>query len=289
MDIQQIKNFLILSKTLNFREASEQISIVQPALSRQIQQLEEQVGALLFKRDKRNVNLTEAGHFFRAECDRIIHELEKTIHRTGQLHRGEAGEITIGHSSSAMQSILPTFLLNIKQELPNVKTNLMEISNRLLIEMLFNREVDIGFAPNLSPPPEVQETTIYEEDFVLLLPENHPISEENFVNLSQFAHENFILPPLSVGYGYVENIYQICSQHGFFPKIVHESAHSMSVQRLVEAGLGISIEPLSSVRGLNINIKLILLKNIPQKAQMKMLWLKERTQDLEKVLKIAQC
>ena len=134
----------------------------------------------------------------------------------------------------------------------------------------------------------MQETTIYEEDFVLLLPENHPISEENFVDLSQFAHENFILPPLSVGYGYVENIYQICSQHGFLPKIVHESAHSMSVQRLVEAGLGISIEPLSSVRGLNINIKLILLKNIPQKAQMKMLWLKERTQDLEKVLEIAQ-
>ena len=58
----------------------------------------------------------------------------------------------------------------------------------------------------------------------------------------------------------------------------------MSVQRLVEAGMGISIEPLSSVRGINMEIKLIELKNIPQKAQMKMLWLKERTEELEKFL-----
>ncbi len=75
MDIQQLKNFLVLCETLNYREASERINIVQPALSRQIQQLEEQVGAMLFDRNKRNVNLTDAGKYFRIECDRIIHDL----------------------------------------------------------------------------------------------------------------------------------------------------------------------------------------------------------------------
>ena len=183
-----------------------------------------------------------------------------------------------------MQTILPSFLVKVRGILPDIRTSLQETANRQLVEMLLNRKVDIGFAPNLLPPSDIQSKLIYGENFVVLLPKNHPISAENFTNLSVFADENFILPPLAVGYGYVEIILQICQQHGFNPNIVHESAHSMSVQRLVEAGMGISIEPLSSVRGIDMEIKLIELKNIPQKAQMKMLWLKERARELERFL-----
>jgi LysR family transcriptional regulator, benzoate and cis,cis-muconate-responsive activator of ben and cat genes len=185
-----------------------------------------------------------------------------------------------------MQSILPTFLVKVKEILPNIRTNLVETDNRQLIEMLSNRKADIGFAPNLLPPPEINSRIIYEENFVLLLPKNHAISVENFTDLSAIAMENFILPPLAVGSGYVEIILQICQQHGFNPNIVHESAQSISVQRLVEAGMGISIEPISSVRGINMGIKLIPLKNISQKVQMKALWLKERKFELEKFLEM---
>ena len=199
MDIQQLKNFLVLCETLNYREASERINIVQPALSRQIQQLEEKVGAVLFDRNKRNVNLTDAGSHFRIECDRIVHDFEKAVSKTAQIHRGEAGEIRIGHSSSAMQTILPSFLVKVKSILPDIKTNLEETANRQLVEMLLNRKADIGFAPNLLPPSDIQSKLIYEENFVVLLPKNHPISVDNFTDLSVFANENFILPPLAVG------------------------------------------------------------------------------------------
>jgi len=286
MDVQQLKNFLILAQTLNYRKAAEQIAIVQPALSRQIQQLEESTGALLFKRDKRNVQLTKAGVYFRDECQRIIHELEKAVIKTAQMHRGEAGEIRIGHSSSAMQTILPSFLVKIKALLPTMKTELVEAGNRHLIEMLLNREVDFAFGPNLLPPSPIQSRRMYEENFVVLLPGNHPVSSETFTDLSILADEDFILPPLTEGYGYVETIYQICYQYGFRPRVVHESAYSLSVQRLVEAGMGISIEPLSSVRGLAMHIKLIELKNTLHKAEMMMLWLKERTEELSKLLSI---
>ena len=69
MDVQQLQNFLVLCNTLNFRKAAEQINIVQPALSRQIQLLEEETGALLFNRSKRAVTLTEAGTFFQKEMN----------------------------------------------------------------------------------------------------------------------------------------------------------------------------------------------------------------------------
>jgi DNA-binding transcriptional LysR family regulator len=284
MDIQQIKNFLILCETLNFRKASEQINIVQPALSRQIQSLEESVGALLFSRNKRNVALTEAGVYFRKESNRIIHELEKAIEKTALIHRGEAGEIWIGNASSAMQTVIPSFLVKAKERFPDLKTNLLEMDNRKQIEMLINRESDLGVGPNILVPTEINYRVLYQENFVILLPQNHAISVENFTDLSILKDENFILPPLSVGYGYVETIQQMCQNHGFKPKIVHESAHSSSVQRLVEAGLGISIEPISSVRGMSSDIKLIELKDEPQKAEMMLLWLKEREDELKNFL-----
>jgi DNA-binding transcriptional LysR family regulator len=286
MDIYQIKNFLILAETLNFRKASEQINIVQPALSRQIQVLEEQLGATLFDRSKRSVSLTEAGVFFRIEAERILQDFEKVIAKTAQLHRGEAGEIRIGHSSSAMQTVVPQLVLKIRDRFPNMKTFLLENSNIEQIEMLMNRSVDIALGPNLILPNEIGSRVLYREHFVVLLPENHPISAENFVDLSVFANETFILPPVGLGAGYVETVYQVCQQSGFKPNVVYESAHSAGVQRLVEAGLGISIEPISSVRGINMNIKLIELKDTSPKAEMMLLWLKEREQELERFLNL---
>ncbi len=286
MDIQQINNFLLLSETLNFRKAAEQINIVQPALSRQIQLLENEVGALLFNRNKRTVTLTEAGVFFKKEANRIIQDLNKTISRTAQVHRGEAGEIRVTHSSSAMHSVVPSFLVKVKHKWPNLKTIVQETSNFQQIEMVLARKTDIGIAPNILVPPEIRSKVLYRENFVLILPDNHPLSKKKITDLSVLRNETFILPQLATGIGYVEVILQICQAYGFKPKVAHESTHSTSVLRLVEAGLGISIEPISSVRGVHMNIKLVELKHLPQKAEMTVFWLREREEELSRFIKM---
>src|SRR5882762_6477939 len=280
MDIQQIKNFLVLCETLNFRKAAEQVNIVQPALSRQIQLLENEIGALLFNRSNRTVILTEAGIFFQKETNRILQDLNKTIVRTAQLHNGEAGEIRVTHASSAMNTVIPSFLVKVKHKWPNLKTIVHETSNFQQIEMLLARKTDLGIAPNILVPPEMNAKILYKENFVLILPHHHPLSKTKFTDLSVLKNETFILPQLSSGIGYVEAILQICQGFGFKPKVAHESAHSMGVLRLVEAGLGISIEPISSVRGVNMKIKRIELKNLPQKVEMILFWLREREEEL---------
>src|SRR5450432_1770726 len=284
MDIRQIKNFLTLCETLNFRKASGKINIVQPALSRQMQLLEKEVGGVLFDRSKRTVTLTEAGTFFRKEATRILQDLNKTIVRTAQLHTGEAGEIKVTHSSSAMNTVVPAFLVKVKQKWPDLKTTVQETSNFQQLDMLLTRKTDICIAPNILVPPEVNSKILYKESFALLLPANHHLSQTNFVDLSVLKNETFILPQLSTGIGYVETILQICQAHGFKPKIAHESAHSIGVLRLVEAGLGISIEPISSVRGTNMNVKVIELKNLPQKVAMILFWLREREKELNRFI-----
>jgi DNA-binding transcriptional LysR family regulator len=286
MDIQQLNNFLTLCDTLNFRKAAEQINIVQPALSRQIQLLENEVGALLFNRSNRSVTLTAAGIFFQKESQRILHDLDKTLVRTAQLHSGEAGEIKVTHASSAMNSVVPSFLVKVKAKWPHLKTMVQEASNFQQIEMLLTRKTDIGIAPNIILPPEVNSKILYKENFVLILPGNHQLTKKRLTDLSVLKNETFILPQLSTGTGYVETILQICQNYGFKPKVAHESAHSTGVLRLVEAGLGISIEPLSSVRGTNMNIKLVELKSLPQKAVMTLFWLQEREDELSKFIKM---
>ena len=286
MDIHQLRYFLALANTLNYRKTAETIFIAQPALSRQIQQLEREVGALLFKRDKRNVALTPAGAYLQHEAGRLVDQLEQAFRRTAQIHRGEAGDIRIGHASSAMQSILPKLLISIREKTPDLRALLMETTNRFQMEALQNREIDVGFSPNIIAPPGVSSRVVYAENFVVILPENHPVSAETFTDLSVFANDSFILPPLSEGIGYVESIQALCQQYGFLPHIAYESAYSGTVLRLVEAGMGISIEPASTLRGQNLRIKTIELTHIPQKAEMRMLWLTDRTAELESFFKL---
>jgi DNA-binding transcriptional LysR family regulator len=286
MDIRQIQNFLVLSQTLNFRKASEQINIVQPALSRQIQLLESELGALLFHRTKRVVTLTRAGAYFQTEASRILRDLNSVIDRTAQLHTGEAGEIRITHASSAMNTVVPAFLAKLRHKWPNLKTIADETSNYQQIEMLLRRETDIGIAPNIIAPPEIETRILYKENFALLLPERHPLAKKRLTNLAILKSETFILPRLSTGIGYVETILQICQGYGFRPKVAHESAHSIGVLRLVEAGLGIAIEPMSSVRGVTMNVKIIELKHIPQKVEMALFWLRDRQSELNRFLNI---
>jgi DNA-binding transcriptional LysR family regulator len=242
------------------------------------------VGAMLFDRSKRTVTLTEAGVFFKKEANRILQDLNKTIIRTAQLHNGEAGEIKVTHSSSAMNTVVPSFLVKVKHKWPNLKTIVQETSNFQQIEMLLVRKTDIGIAPNILVPPEVNSKILYRENFALLLPANHPLSKKKFTDLSVLKNETFILPQFSTGIGYVETILQICQAYGFKPKVAHESAHSIGVLRLVEAGLGISIEPISSVRGINMNIKLMELKSLPQKVEMALFWLREREEELSRFI-----
>src|SRR5215471_15702309 len=100
MDIQTLRNFIKLSQTLHFTKTSEQVFMAQPALSRQIKQLEQSIGAKLFERDKRNVSLTKAGVYFKQAAQQTIDHLDYAIKRAKQIHLGEAGEIKIGYTHS---------------------------------------------------------------------------------------------------------------------------------------------------------------------------------------------
>jgi len=286
MDLRTIENFLKLTERLNYRKTAEDIYIAQPALSRQIMQLEEDLGVMLFNRHKRKVELTEAGVYFRDEAKRILGDFARVRQHTAQIHRGEGGEIRIAHSSSSMQFLLPAILAKIQKEIPSMQTVLIESTNVFEINALLNRTIDVGFGPNVIVPKEINARTLYAENFVVLLPQDHWLSNNNFHSLAQLADENFILPSRSESSGYVESIEALCQNHGFIPKVAYQSGNTNTVLRLVEAGVGVSIEPKSALSGQNMNVKHIGLTDISTKSEMRMVWLRGREKELSRFFDI---
>ncbi|MAU15453.1 MAG: transcriptional regulator [Muricauda sp.] len=284
MTTTQLKNFLVLTETLNFRKASELIYIAQPALSRQIQSLEEELGFLLFDRTRKQISLTKSGIFFKTEVTKILNQLEQSIQRGRLIHQGKAGQIKIGHASSAMHSILPNLLQYMQVNLPHLESSLLEGDNDMIFDKLSDNEVDFGFVPNAFIPDGLSSLTVYKENYLLILPKEHWLDKSNFKDLSDCKNEKWILHPQTEGHGYMEEILKIMGDYGYSPKIVHRSPNTSTVLRMVSAGLGITMMGKSTLKGFSLNLKSIELSDLPYQLNMKLVWKTERESELRPYL-----
>jgi DNA-binding transcriptional LysR family regulator len=272
MNIQQLRNILILSQKLNFTRAAEQTNIVQPAFSRQIKQLEEEVGVQLFDRNKRNVKVTPSGDYFISEIEKILKTLEKAIAKTRKIDKGEAGEIRIGFTHSALQTSLPNILKSIKQHFPDLKIILKEINNHDHYLSLLHGDLDLGIGTNPIVPSYLNHKTLHIDYFAVILPDNHPVNKTNYIDFSVFSDEHLIRPSRTSGANHVRIIESICSDAGFTPGVVHETDSAIASLKLVEAGMGIALEPISSLIGLHFKVKSIVLDTIDHKVEHIMMW-----------------
>jgi DNA-binding transcriptional LysR family regulator len=280
MEFRTLQYFLGVASELHFSKASEKLFIAQPALSRQIQQLENELGVVLFERDKRNVRITPAGEYLQTEATKILAQLDNVRLRTQQIHKGEEGELRIGHPGSAVYSVLPPLLSALRLYFPNIKTNLSEIMDRDLYTFLNNYQIDIGFIREPLPDKNICSKVIFEESIALILPENHPITQENFTSLAQVKDESFILLPRLSGTTYHDMLSQMCEKSGFLPNVVHESNYGATILKLVEQNLGVSLMPISYKYSSAMRVKFIDLNRFSERTQLSIAWRRDDTNPL---------
>lgn len=286
MTTEQLKNFLATAEVLNFHKASSNMHIAQPALSRQMRNLEAEIGAELFDRTKKQIKLTAPGVFFKNEVRRILEQLDQAKKKAGQIHRGEAGEINIGHVSSAMQSVLPSFLKTITTSYPGLTIGLLENTNRLIFSKIINRELDFGILPNAVAPDAIEEVTLYKENFAIVMPQNLKVKLKKNEGLKPLAKVDWILPAREDGHGYNEILYRLFQKNGFTPKVVFQSPNASTNLRLVSEGLGVTIIAKSAIKAANLNIKYVELTDIPAKVEMRFVWLKDRREELKEYIQL---
>ncbi|MBG7630824.1 MAG: LysR family transcriptional regulator [Bacteroidetes bacterium] len=272
IELRHLKYFMAVAEELHFRKAADRLFISQPGLSRQIKQMEDDLGVKLFERLNKKVFLTVAGAYLKKEVALSLSNLENIFEYTKLIDAGVEGKIKMGYVGSAMQNIVPQLLLNIREKYKNIQFDLKEMDNPKQIKALLSQEIDIAFIRMEKVPHELKIKPIFEDTFSLVLPKNHPIDQHNFSGLSQFKDESFIFIEPSYSPDYYEEIMEIFRASGFAPIVSHNSVHASTIFRLVENNLGISIVPTILQHGYNMNVKFIELKSVSQRTVLSVAW-----------------
>ena len=243
MELRHLRYFVAVAEELHFGRAAKRLCITQQPLSRQIKDLERELGVELFYRTKRTVRLTEVGEVFLAETRKTLQQAEYAVYLAKQAKQGKIGRLTIGFTGSALNIVLPAAIRQFKKLYPQIDLTLERLQTIEQVEALNNKQIDLG----LLHPPIDDDTlileTIYLEQLVVALPDNHPLAKDTSVpiSLKHLANEPFILFPRQFGSVLYDRIINLCQQAGFSPNIVQEAIPQQTILGLVAAGIGISL------------------------------------------------
>ena len=287
IELRHLRYFLAVAEELHFRKAAERLFISQPGLSRQIKQLEESLKTVLFERNNRKVQLTNAGEYLKKEAQVHLKHFDHMLKHTKLLDAGLEGNLKLGYVGSAMQNFIPELLLKFRKLHPTIHFKLTELDNQQQIESLISHDIDLGFIRLDHVPKGLSTQTVLEDTFSIVLPENHPINKKNFKGLYQLKDEPFILFEKSYSPAYFEKVMQLFEQSGFTPIVSHSSVNASTIYRLVENNFGISIVPTSLQLGYDMNIQFIELTGMPQRTVLSAVWnIENRNPVLQKMLEL---
>ncbi|MFO6372691.1 LysR family transcriptional regulator, partial [Pseudomonas aeruginosa] len=224
------------------------LGISQPPLSQQIQALEEEIGARLFERTNRRVELTDAGRLFLDESRQVLAQVDKAVLLARRAHLGELGELKIGFTSSApFTSTIPSSIHAFRKAYPDVHLDLQEMSSRQVLKALLEESLQVGVIRPLALPDAVHWVELFREPLVAVLRADHPLAagSEDGLAIAALAEEPFVFFPRSYGTGLYDQVIALTRQAGFSPRIAQEASEAMTIIGLVSAGLGVSILPAS--------------------------------------------
>jgi DNA-binding transcriptional LysR family regulator len=264
MELRHLLYFKTVAEELHFTKAAIKLFISQPPLSRQIKELEEELGVQLFTRDNKRVALTDAGKYFKTEVDAIFSRLEESKSIVRQIHLSLSGELKIGYISSVYQSDLAEILKAMRAAFPFIKTGLFEMPTVTQIAALEQGKLDVGILRAPVHSEKLTVKTLFFDPFVVVIPiSDHKFNSNKelitFLKASPFIFFNKEFAP-----HYNDKLMEICKRMQFTPDITHEANNVHSILQLIEAGLGVSILPLSlKNQYAHLNVSFIELENIP--------------------------
>ena len=251
MELRHLRYFVAVAKELSFTRAADRLHMAQPPLSQQIRQLEDELGAQLFSRTRRRVELTEAGQAVLAQTRRALAEAESVVRVARRFVAGEMGDLKVGFSSSAAYAIMPAILRTFRTRFPEVSLILEECSTEEQIASLAVHQLDVGFVrlPVENAPAALIFKTIVREPLILALPHKHRLGRRHTLPLTALAKEPFVVVARQSGPGMHDQIEMLCRRAGFKPEVAQQAMEIQTIVGLVSAGLGIAIVP-ALVRGL---------------------------------------
>ena len=244
MEIDQLRYFLQVAERGNFTRAAEELGISQPALSRSIQKLEEELGQPVFERKTRSVSLTEAGTLLQSRAQQVLTILEDT--KAEITDDGHSGRVRVGAIPTIAPYFLPKVLRQFSKEFPKATVIVQENTTDSLLKSCTQGEIDLAILalPVSARYLEIEE--LFEEELLLVLPPEHPLVEKAKIRLCDVEPYPFVL--LDEAHCLSDNIVSFCRQRSFQPVAVERTSQLAMVQELVSLSHGVSMIPAMARR-----------------------------------------
>jgi DNA-binding transcriptional LysR family regulator len=243
MDLRQIRYFIAVAEDEHFGRASERIHIAQPALSRQIQLLEAELGVSLFDRLPRGVRLSVAGRTFLEHCNKIMVDLGHAVSETQAVDRGESGMLKLGFIEvAAWSGTIPETIMAFRRLNPGVRLELNALTTLDQIQGIYDGRIDAGFLYN--PPlndPLLTVLPITRHAVLLAVQAGMPLAERGSVDVGELTGMPLISFYRRQSPIYYDELHRGLFKSGVTMKVVHEADNEAEMLALATTGLGVAL------------------------------------------------
>jgi DNA-binding transcriptional LysR family regulator len=253
MELRHLRYFRAVGREQHFGRAAKILHVAQPALTRQIRHLEEELGVALFERKPRGVQLSAAGRMFLSESEAILAHVERSVAKARAYASGHFGTVRVGFSEIASgHREIPSKLLAFRLNEPNVTLELLPMSSQDQIEAVKESEIDAAIVYDVhqdaANSPLLQWRDIGESEIVLALYKGHRLANARQIRMKDLQGESFLWPFRKGAPSYSDTLMRACEAHGIVPNIIQETATHSILLSLVGVGMGIGFVEYSEHR-----------------------------------------
>lgn len=254
LDLRGLRYFIAVAETLHFGRAAAHLYISQPALSKQIRQLEADLGVPLLRRSTRQASLTAAGRTLLVEGRLALAQFEHAVANARAAGHGDVSNLGVGFVSALASHVIPMTAQEFNRRHPGVNLRLEQSGAEEQLLRLREGELDVGLVWQLGAQPRMEEefTTdvLTEQPLYMALPEGHQLAEHSHLPLSALSGETWIMTMGSATRGHRADLLALCRRHGFSPRVRAEASGMDTMLGLVRAGFGVCAAPaFSAVAG----------------------------------------
>lgn len=239
MELRQLEFFLEVEKQQSFTKAAQAMFVAQPAISKSIGKLEQELGVILFKRTEKKVSLTPEGLEFFPHVKNIMEEVALAKLKMEELSGLEKGTVTLGLPSMAGSFYFPNIIVAFKQAFPHLILTVVEAGTKEIKKMIEEDEIDLGVIIEDTQADKLDIFPFLKEEMVVCVPTTHPLAHQSSISYEALAHEPLIL--FKEGYYQRDIINVAAKRSGISPNVTFETNQISLTKSLIRQGLGITL------------------------------------------------
>ena len=247
MELRHLRYFIAVAEELSFTKAAEKLRLAQPSLTRQIRNLEEELGVRLMNREKSRVSLTDEGRIFLGDAKRLVEQSLESMAAVQRLSRGETDQMNLGYLSKFNLDLLPGTLVEFTRTCPETSVNLFDMFPAEQLRALEARKIDLGFV-GARPTPTYKNgvNLVWERtsqhQLVVVLPAKHALANQSKINIQDLKSLFFVAMSETTHPGSRAWLSGVCQQHGGFrPKVLQDVELESDLLLFVTGGLGVTL------------------------------------------------